>query len=85
LKDEFTDVNFVECINNPEQKVSETIKHKFVLMPDLVKDYYFIYLMKKLEGASTIVFAPTCRKCHELNELINHFEIKSTCLHSMLP
>ncbi|CAD8167872.1 unnamed protein product [Paramecium pentaurelia] len=85
LKDEFEGINFVECINNPEQKVSETIKHKFVLMPDLVKDYYFIHLMKKLEGASTIVFAPTCRKCHELNELLNHFEIKSTCLHSMLP
>ena len=40
-------------------------------MPDLVKDYYFVYLMKKLEGALTIVFAQTCRKCHELNEILN--------------
>ncbi|CAD8091649.1 unnamed protein product [Paramecium primaurelia] len=26
LKNEFNDVNFVDCINNPEQKVSETIQ-----------------------------------------------------------
>lgn len=54
-------------------------------MPDLVKDNYFVHLMKKIEGSSTIVFTPTCRKCHELNELLNYFDIKSTCLHSMLP
>lgn len=54
-------------------------------MPDMVKDYYFIHLMKKLEGASTIIFAPTCRKSHELYELLNKFDISATCLHSMLP
>lgn len=68
-------------MHNPEQKVAESIKHKFILMPDLVKDFYFVYLMKKIEGASTIVFISTCRKCHEINELLNKLGIKSNIIY----
>lgn len=84
IKQEFSSIEFTECVINSEQKVSDTVKHKFILMPDAVKDFYFVHLMKKLEGASTIVFASTCRKCHEINELLNSLDIRSTTLHSML-
>ncbi|KAM3128348.1 hypothetical protein pb186bvf_019538 [Paramecium bursaria] len=83
IQTKFPQLEFQVC--SQQQSLSDTIKHKFILMPDLVKDYYFVYLMKKLDGALTIVFAQTCRKCHELNEMLNELGISSTTLHSMLP
>ena len=54
-------------------------------MPHLVKDFYLIHLiLNKIADQPKIIFAPTCRKCHEIALLLNKLGVESAPLHSML-
>lgn len=59
----------IKAVNlNREVKVVEAIKHYYVFVPKLLKDYYFVYLMREEAGRmeeafeqSMVVFFRRCR------------------------
>lgn len=94
LSAEFTDEKISQLLNqelsfekvstNSQKKIVESLTQKYVFMPDLVKDYHFIYLMKKFSQTYCIVFVNKCRQCQFISNLLNLLEFKSVCLHSLL-
>ncbi|KAL4512315.1 hypothetical protein ABPG72_005317 [Tetrahymena utriculariae] len=79
-----TNVKFERFCVNQQKKVVQTLKQKFILVPEMVKDQNFINLLNKFKGISMIIFVNKCRTCHFINALLNQLEFASTSLHSGL-
>lgn len=65
-------------------KIVQTLEQKYVYMPNMMKDYYFIYFLREFANISTIVFVNTCKKCHTMSFIQNNLGIKNVSLHSFL-
>ena len=46
---------------NKEKKTVESLTQNYVLVPDEVKDFYFIHVMNMFKDKTCIVFVSSCR------------------------
>ena len=87
----FTRGKAITTINqNKLLKSVSNLSHKYIFIPQILKDYYFLHLIKSLWAetdpltSSTIVFFNTCRECHFFHKILNHLGIVCTQIHSFL-
>jgi len=70
---------------NKKKKTVESLTQQMLFVPDQVKDYYFIHLLKMHQEKTCIIFVSNCKKCHSIYFLLKELGFEATCLHSYLP
>ena len=62
------------------------LKQEFVLVPQNVKEAYFVHLVKSLKlkkkNQQMIVFTSTCKNCHFLALLLRELDMEVALIHS---
>jgi ATP-dependent RNA helicase DDX49/DBP8 len=80
----------VEVINTTAEfiKTVEGLDQQMVVIPDNLKEFYLIYILKNLLDKSNLnqamIFVQTCQKCHYMFLLLKHLEFNVTMIHSMI-
>eukprot|EP01133_Synstelium_polycarpum_P015447 gene15447-18325_t len=70
--------------DNQKYDTVDTLKQEYIYMPAQSKDCHLVYLLKKHEKASVIVFINNCRSVEAVKGMLCKLEIPSVSLHSFL-
>ncbi|EFA76705.1 putative RNA helicase [Heterostelium album PN500] len=70
--------------DNNKYDTVETLSQYYVFMPAQAKDCHLVYLLKKHDSSSVIVFINNCRTVEAVKGMLNKLDIKSVSLHSFL-
>ncbi|GAM22654.1 hypothetical protein SAMD00019534_058290, partial [Acytostelium subglobosum LB1] len=70
--------------DNSKYDTVDTLKQEYIFMPAQAKDCYLVYLLKKHERSSVIVFVNNCRTVESVKGMLNKLDIKTVSLHSFL-
>jgi ATP-dependent RNA helicase DDX49/DBP8 len=61
-----------------------TLRQEYLFMPIQARHCYLVYLLRKYDTQSAIVFCATCRSAELLHQVFAELEIESVPLHSMM-
>ncbi|KAN0008576.1 hypothetical protein ACTFIU_009300 [Dictyostelium citrinum] len=70
--------------DNSKYDTVDTLKQEYIYMPAQAKDCYLVYILKKHEGSSAIVFVNNCYAVEAVKGMLNKLDIPSVSLHSFL-
>jgi len=79
------DKEIVKFEVNKKKKTVESLTQQMVFVPEQVKEYYFIHLVKMFQEKTCIIFVSNCKKCQTICMLLKELGFEATSLHSYLP
>ena len=67
-------------------KVVKTLTQKYMLVPEYITDCTLVYLLTHLaDSKMCIVFAQKCLQVQIISQMLRHFNLSSSILHSLMP
>jgi len=70
--------------DNSKYDTVDSLKQEYIFMPPQAKDCYLVYLLKKHQGQSSIIFVNNCYAVEAIKGMLNKLDIPTVSLHSFL-
>ncbi|KAF2069617.1 hypothetical protein CYY_009065 [Polysphondylium violaceum] len=70
--------------DNSKYDTVDSLKQEYAFMPPQAKDCYLVYILKKHQGQSCIVFVNNCYAVEAIKGMLNKLDIPTVSLHSFL-